>query len=180
MKKGKLLIALLSITLPFVFVACLDSDVESVDYDLMLQNELDAVDQTRLAADEATIDDELELWEIQDVQIEPQGVRYVIQTLGTGSKPVLTSTITLKYKGRLLADSVIFDQGDNLQIKLYQLIIGLQTTLPLLPEGTKATLFIPSGLAYGSTDVLDSSSGEILIPKDSNLIFEIELVGVVD
>ena len=46
-------------------------------------------------------------------------------------------------------------------------IPGWDEALTMLPEGTKATLFIPSNLAYG-----DQQSGPI--PANSDLVFYIE------
>jgi FKBP-type peptidyl-prolyl cis-trans isomerase len=45
--------------------------------------------------------------------------------------------------------------------------------MKLLPEGSTAVLYIPSALAYGKF----GTSG---IPGNSNLIFEVELVDVIE
>ena len=47
----------------------------------------------------------------------------------------------------------------------------------VVPEGTVVTLYIPSGYGYGPND-LRGNSGTVIIPADSNLIFEIELIAV--
>jgi FKBP-type peptidyl-prolyl cis-trans isomerase len=39
-------------------------------------------------------------------------------------------------------------------------------------------LYIPSGLGYGPNDVKNQNTGDIVIPKNSNLIFEIQLDNV--
>ncbi|MCU0369158.1 MAG: FKBP-type peptidyl-prolyl cis-trans isomerase [Cyclobacteriaceae bacterium] len=54
-------------------------------------------------------------------------------------------------------------------------LYAFQVGLPKLPEGSKATLYIPSGLGFG-TDAL--TSGGITVPANSNLIYEVELVKV--
>ena len=109
-------------------------------------------------------------------QADPSGLRYVISTLGTGSKPTLSSVLTVKYTGKLLSTGAIFDQnnaaaGTNLGgAPLSGLIQGWQIGFQLLPKGSKATLYIPSGLGYGPT-----GSGAT-IPPNSNLVFDVELI----
>lgn len=163
-----------------LFSGCLKSE-DPISPEDALAQALASVNQTQLTTDLGIIDDSLERWNLSSsVLEEPEGVRYTIQSLGTGPKPTLSSIITVKYKAILLKDGregEPFDESDNLQFNLYGLIIGFQTTVPLLPKGTKATLYVPSGYAYGPTDVKDNS-GKIVVPKNSNLIFEIELVDV--
>jgi len=102
---------------------------------------------------------------------DPSGVRFVIESLGTGFPPKLSSKVKVTYVGRFLSE-VIFDQGTNVTFDVNGLIPGFQIGLALLPEGTKAKIYIPSGYAYGNRGVND-------IPANSNLIFEIELIEVV-
>ncbi|NJM26827.1 MAG: hypothetical protein HC859_16510 [Bacteroidia bacterium] len=60
---------------------------------------------------------------------------------------------------------------------LSDLIVGWKLVLPLLPNGTKATLYIPSGFGYGNNTIRDENN-EIVIPPNSILIFEVELINV--
>jgi FKBP-type peptidyl-prolyl cis-trans isomerase len=97
----------------------------------------------------------------------------VITTQGTGTKPTLTNSIKVKYKGTLLSNGQIFDQANSAVVfKLSSLITGWKIGFQLLPAGSKATLYIPSGLAYGTGSVGS-------IPPNSNLIFEVELFEVI-
>jgi len=102
---------------------------------------------------------------------DASGVRFVIESLGTGFPPKFTSTVKVSYVGRFLSE-VIFDQGTNSTFDVRGLIPGFQIGLTLMPEGTKAKIYIPSGYAYGNRV-------ENGIPANSNLIFEIELIEVV-
>jgi FKBP-type peptidyl-prolyl cis-trans isomerase FkpA len=105
-------------------------------------------------------------------QQDDTGLRYVIITEGTGQVPSLFNTITVKYTGKLLSDESIFDQAVTpVSFKLSQLIRGWQIAFPKFPTGTKATLYIPSGLGYGT-------NGNGLIPPNANLIFDVELIDV--
>jgi FKBP-type peptidyl-prolyl cis-trans isomerase FkpA len=140
---------------------------------VLLQN-LASVDKTQLESDLAVIDDSLARWSIQALS-EPNGVRYQIVTQGSGPKPTLDSYIKINYKGKLLKNKSVFDQQNGAVFQLRGLILGWQTTLPLINKGSKVVLYIPSGLAYG-TGAVPSQDGTILIPANSNLIFEMELV----
>ena len=142
----------------------------------ILDANIKLVDKTQLAADIVIIDDSLAKWSITPLT-EPNGVRYTIESLGTGKKPKLTSQIAIKYNGKLLTTKSVFDQSEGVYVQLSRLIIGWQTVLPLLPEGTKATLYVPSGFAYGPNEIKDQDQS-VLIPANSNLIFEIELLDV--
>jgi FKBP-type peptidyl-prolyl cis-trans isomerase len=143
----------------------------------VLQDYLKSIDKTKLAADVAAIDDSLSKWSLV-AQVEPNGVRYIVHELGTGPQPNLRSWITFDYSGKFLTTKAIFDEGQDAQSYLSGLIAGWQTTLPLLPAGTKATLYIPSGLAYGAVGAKDPATGAVIVPPNSNIIFDIELKDV--
>ncbi len=110
---------------------------------------------------------------------DPSGLRYNITQEGAGVKPVLTNKVTVKYTGKFLregvtpANSGIFDQATTaVTFDLASLISGWQIGFQLLPKGSKATLYIPSGLAYGKSGAGSS------IPANANLFFEVELIDV--
>jgi FKBP-type peptidyl-prolyl cis-trans isomerase FkpA len=162
----------------FLFSGCNKEVAETLTAQDLLDGALKNVDQAQLQADLKVIDDSLAMWGLTDVILtEPQGVRYKIDALGNGEKPILENVVWIKYSGKLLSTGEEFDAGDKLETYLYRLIAGFQTTLPLIPNGSTITLYIPSGLGYGANDVLDNS-GKVAIPKNSNLIFDIELFGV--
>ncbi len=144
-----------------------------------LDEALAKVNQEKLAADLAIIDDTLANAGFTDrVQIGPKGVRYIIDSLGTGAKPTLQNIIQIKYTAKLLNTGAEFDARDLYQTYLYNFIIGFQTALPQISSGSIIRLYVPSGYAYGDTDVKNDASGEVIIPANSNLYFEIELLSV--
>jgi FKBP-type peptidyl-prolyl cis-trans isomerase len=182
-------VGLLGIAL--IFSSCIDSDYTPPDYDAILENNLANVDKAKLASDQLIIDDSLHgKWHINDAQIDTKGgVRYRVVSLGTGEKPVLTSNILMRYKGILFKDLTFtggtfggktFDsnQAPTDYFPLYNLIAGMQTVLPLLPRGTTVQLFIPSSVGYGPYDRTNTQTGDIVIPKNSNLFFEVTLMDV--
>ena len=181
----------------FIFSSCVSTpDYTPPDYDAQLQQYLDGMDKTKLASDIAILDDSLhDQWHFTDVRVESQGgVRYRVLSPGGGEKPVLASSILFKYKGILLdslvyneatgqVDGKAFDENDSPTANDYAvlagLIPGMQTTLPLLPEGTIVQLFIPSGLAYGPAGFPNpNGSGDYIIPRNANMFFQLELVDV--
>lgn len=110
---------------------------------------------------------------------DPSGLRYNITMEGTGAKPALTNKVTVKYTGKFLregvtpANSAVFDQATTaVTFDLGSLIVGWQIGFQLLPKGSKATLYIPSGLAYGKSGAGSS------IPANANLFFDVELIDV--
>jgi FKBP-type peptidyl-prolyl cis-trans isomerase len=157
-----LLLALVS------FAGCIDEPLTAWE---ILNSNLKKVDQVQLQADIEAIDQYLEDNSIGNVLTESHGVRYVINgSLGSGSKPKLTSNIVFDYVGRLIVeDDDSFDDGVDVTYPLSNLIMAWQLVLPLVPAGTHVTMYIPSGLGYGP-----QGSGSV-IPPNANLIFEVYL-----
>ncbi len=144
-------------------------------------DKMEAVNQTRLTADSLAIVDYLAANSITGTQIK-DNVRYLITQLGTGETPCIESIVTAKYQGRLMKTGSIFDptpgsgvvwEDREVNFKLSSPILGWQIALPVIPVGSKATLYIPSGYGYGV-----NGGGNGSIPSNANLIFEIELIAV--
>lgn len=142
----------------------------------VLQQNLARVDQVQLQKDIEIINDSLANWDSVALT-EPNGVRYQILKEGTGPKPTLSSLMMVNYRGKILKNNSVFDQGNGVTFQLSRLILGWQTTLPLINSGSKVVLYIPSGLAYGTRDVL-GDNGSVLIPANSNLVFELDILAV--
>jgi len=131
-------------------------------------DKLAAVDQTQLQKDIVTIDAYLASKSIVATQ-DPTGLRYVITKAGDSATPCLETFVTVKYAGRLL-NGTGFDAAVNpISFQLKGLILGWQIGFLKFGRGTKATLYIPSGLAYGTVS-------QTKIPANSNLIFDVEVI----
>jgi FKBP-type peptidyl-prolyl cis-trans isomerase len=98
---------------------------------------------------------------------DPSGVRIVIKTLGTGLPPQQLSNVNVDYIGSLFSNGTVFEEG-NASGPLGNYINGWRAAFAILPEGTEATIYIPSYHAYGNT-------GSAKIPASSTLIFEVKL-----
>lgn len=140
-----------------------------------------ATEIQRLASDTVSIDQYLASKSIDAIK-DKSGLRYVITQLGTGAQPDIYSKVKIKYTGKLLSDGTEFFTGTyepsvDFDSRVINFIFGLQVALPKLPVGSKATLYIPSGLGFGDQTI---NTGTATVPANSNIIYEIELVGIVD
>ena len=104
------------------------------------------------------------------------GLQTKVLTKGKGKQPTRDNMVRVYYVGRLINGQVIDssrETGKPLDIKVNRVIEGWQEGLTRMQEGGKCVLYIPSDLAYGKT-----GSGNI--PPNSALIFEVELIKVLD
>lgn len=104
-------------------------------------------------------------------------------TVGTGADAVPGSVVSVLYTGKL-ADGTVFDSSaahDNQPLTFtlgeQGLIPGFQIGVNGMKEGGERMLVIPPALAYGSQDVKDSA-GNVIIPANSTLTFDVQLVKV--
>jgi FKBP-type peptidyl-prolyl cis-trans isomerase FkpA len=113
----------------------------------------------------------------EGIVTEESGLQYRVITEGTGAKPLITDTVQVHYKGSLL-DGTEFDssynRGEPTEFALYEVIDGWAEGLQLMSVGSKYELFIPSDLAYGE------NGASSVIPPYSPLIFEVELLAIID
>ena len=106
------------------------------------------------------------------------GLYYVIHDSGSAARPAICSTVFLKYTGRLMETNQPFDQNlTGYSTVLGGLIPGAQKGLQLIKKGGKIDLYIPPSLAYEERVILNQA-GDTVIPPNSYLKFEFELVDV--
>ncbi|HEY0301584.1 MAG TPA: FKBP-type peptidyl-prolyl cis-trans isomerase [Rhizomicrobium sp.] len=106
----------------------------------------------------------------------PAGVSVTENTPGVGAYPGKTDVVIVNYVGKL-AGGKIFDQGKNVPIPLGQgTIAGFAEGLVKMQKGGKYTLEIPAEKAYGAEPQTNPMSGEEVIPANSDLTFEIDLL----
>ena len=102
------------------------------------------------------------------------GLQYLITEAGSALKPGPQDTVVVRYKGTL-PNGEVFDEtaadADPVTFTLAQVIPGWTEGLQLIGEGGKATLVIPSALAYG-----ENGSGPI--EPSTPLTFDVELLEV--
>lgn len=127
-------------------------------------------DEAQFNADVDSIDAFLERNEIEAIK-DPNGIRIVINDMGSGDFPELCDVIFATYEGRLLDNNVVFDSVETPRsFLLSSLIVGWQIGIPKVRKGSSFTLYIPSVYGYGNNDI-----GDGLIPANSNLVFDIKI-----
>jgi FKBP-type peptidyl-prolyl cis-trans isomerase len=103
------------------------------------------------------------------------GLQYEVLRAGEGGVPGPQSTVRLHYRGTLV-DGTEFDSsydGEPAVFSTNGLIRGFSEALQLMPEGSHYRIAIPADIGYGA-------SGSGPIGPNQTLIFEIELLEIVD
>jgi FKBP-type peptidyl-prolyl cis-trans isomerase FkpA len=105
----------------------------------------------------------------------PSGLVYVETLKGKGDNVKVGQLVTAKYTGKFL-DGQIFDSSER-SGKPFQFRVGKQEVIPgwdegfqLMKKGGKATLIIPSSIAYGD--------GGGRMKPFATLVFDVEVVDV--
>jgi len=114
--------------------------------------------------------------------ITASGIRYLIQKQGSGAKPSRGGTATVNLKGALLSGTVFANSdlsggAENLPIGSGRIIPGLDEAIMDMTRGEKRTVIVPPELAYGEDGIKDQA-GRVIIPSNSFVVFEIELVDI--
>ncbi len=109
-----------------------------------------------------------------DASATGSGLYYVIENQGTGPNPTANSDVKVDYTGYYTSGQQ-FDKSPagGITFNLQSVIQGWTEGIPYFKEGGNGVLLIPSALAYGS-------SGSGSVPPDAVLIFDVELVEVVN
>jgi FKBP-type peptidyl-prolyl cis-trans isomerase len=114
-----------------------------------------------------------------NLQKTASGLHYAITTPGSGAKAMPGDTIEVHYVGTLLDGGKEFDnsrtrnQPFSFPVGMGMVIPGWDEGLQLLPVGSKATLVIPSRLAYGERGAPGSPIG-----PNAALVFDVEVLKV--
>ncbi len=106
----------------------------------------------------------------------PSGLKYQVMKRGTGTvSPKATDTVNVHYHGTLL-NGTVFDssvqRGQPISFPLNGVIRGWTEGVQLMKVGDKFKFEIPPDLAYGA------AGRPPVIPPNSTLVFEVELLGI--
>jgi FKBP-type peptidyl-prolyl cis-trans isomerase len=106
------------------------------------------------------------------------GIYYIEKVKGTGARAVAGKTVSVHYTGTLL-NGTKFDSSRD-RNKPYDFVLGQGSVIKgwdegiaLMNVGGKATLIVPSNMAYGERNMGN-------IPPFSTLVFDLELMDVKD
>lgn len=111
------------------------------------------------------------------VQVKPSGLQYRVLREGTGARPGPRDLVVVHYEGRRI-DGEVFDssraRGQPARFPLDQVIKGWAEGLSDMRVGGERILYLPADLAYGAR------SPSEMIPANSALVFEVELLAIAD
>ncbi len=111
-----------------------------------------------------------------EMKTTASGLKYQVLKQGTGTaSPKATDTVRVHYHGTLL-NGTVFDssvqRNEPISFPLNRVIPGWTEGLQLMKVGDKFKFEIPPNLAYGE------QSPSPVIPPNSTLVFEVELLGI--
>lgn len=113
----------------------------------------------------------------EGIKTTSSGLQYKVITQGTGTSPKATDHVITHYRGKLI-DGTEFDssyaRGEPVTFPVNGVIPGWTEALQLMKPGSKWELFVPAELGYGEQGIGD------VIPPNSVLNFEVELISIVD
>jgi len=102
--------------------------------------------------------------------------------VGTGAEAKSGSQVSVSYVGKF-ADDTVFDA--SAADRPFTFVLGAGFVIPGwdlglvgMKVGGKRTLVIPPSLAYGSRGIVHPATGEVIIPPNATLTFEVELLSV--
>ena len=112
------------------------------------------------------------------------GLQYKVLEPGRGAKPTPTDTALVEYEGRLASTGKTFDStaehgGGPAPMPVGQMIPGFSEALQVMQPGGKYRVWIKPELGYGERDIPDPRTGQVAIPGNSVLVFDVTLLGVV-
>lgn len=111
----------------------------------------------------------------EGVKTTESGLQYEVIKEADGPQPGPDDIVTVHYEGSL-TDGTVFDssikRGTPIDLPVGGVIPGWVEGLQLMHVGEKYKLYIPSELAYGE------QSPSPLIPANSVLVFDLELLGI--
>lgn len=114
--------------------------------------------------------------EVKDLTVKtPTGLKYLDLTNGSGEPAQQARAVTVHYVGQLSDGKRFADTrelGTPVTVNLSDVIPGWQEGIRGMRVGGRRRLIVPPSLAYGVPGVGD------VIPPDSTLVFEVDLMGV--
>ena len=111
-----------------------------------------------------------------DFEKHESGLKFDVITKGTGESPEKGDKVVVHYTGKL-ENGKVFDSSRERDepftfvIGTGKVIKGWDIGVMMMQEGCRRTLVIPPDLGYGNRSMGD-------IPKNSTLIFDVELIEV--
>ena len=162
-----------------------ESAVPSDELQVMLQTFAEEIqnaaeqDFDRLAAENSAAGDAYlaENRSREGVMTTESGLQYEVLRQGDGPMPGPEDQVQLNYRGTLIDGSEFdssYERGEPAQFGVGGVILGFSEALQLMSVGSHLRVVIPSEIGYGP----QGTGGPI--GPNATLIFEMELLGIVD
>lgn len=103
------------------------------------------------------------------------GLRFKTIRAGEGKSPTQEDIALVSYKGTL-RDGTVFDENAQAPMPVGGVVPGFSEALKKMQKGGKYKIWIPSELGYGPEEKINPQTGEVGLPANSLLIFEVELL----
>lgn len=125
----------------------------------------------------------------------PPGVKITTIKDGAGATPKAGDLVFIKYVGKLASNGKEFDRSRSMlqglppgippglipegsPFEIGQTVPGFNEALQKVQKGGKYTFMIPAEKAYGAEEKRNPQTGEVEIPANSDLIFDIEVTEI--
>jgi FKBP-type peptidyl-prolyl cis-trans isomerase FkpA len=76
----------------------------------------------------------------------------------------------------MLGNGKVFDQGQGVPMPITGVVPGFSTALQAMQAGGKYRVRIPAAQAYGAEEKRNQQTGEVVIPANSDLIFDVDML----
>jgi FKBP-type peptidyl-prolyl cis-trans isomerase len=146
------------------------------------QKEMEAATAVQKQTDDKLLQEYFAKNNIKATKTE-SGLYYTISKMGNGAIANIGDTVVVNYTGTNLdgrkfdsnVDSAFGHPGQPFEfpVGMRRVIAGWDEGFRLIKKGSKATLYIPSGLAYGA-----NTPDPNRIPANGILMFDVELVNI--
>lgn len=104
-----------------------------------------------------------------------KGVTVDTLSAGSGPSPTTQDVVLVNYTGKL-PDGTEFDKGERAPIALDAVVPGFAEGLAKMQKGGKYRLTIPADKGYGPEEKRNPATGQVVIPANTDLVFDVELV----
>ncbi|MGB7654767.1 MAG: FKBP-type peptidyl-prolyl cis-trans isomerase [Novosphingobium sp.] len=125
----------------------------------------------------------------------PPGVKITTIKDGAGAVPKAGDLVFIKYVGKLASNGKEFDRSRNVleglppgippglipegsPFEIGQTVPGFNEALQKVQKGGKYTFMIPAEKAYGAEEKRNPQTGEVEIPANSDLVFDVEVTEI--
>jgi FKBP-type peptidyl-prolyl cis-trans isomerase FkpA len=106
------------------------------------------------------------------------GLQYQVIKGGEGASPTDNDVAIIGYRGAF-RNGKIFDQNAQAPMPVTGVIPGFSEALKLMQRGGQYKIWIPSELGYGAEDKTNPQTGEVMMPGNSILVFDVAMMNFI-